>query len=107
MILLNDVIHVLTGASFAFLRKQFFAFEITDGTNVSRVLVDVDYSWDGDVRSSQGFSEKALGCSSAAGQVQEEIDCLTGGVNGSVQIHPLAPDFDIGFINSPRVVGLL
>ena len=49
MILLNDVIHVLTGASFAFLRKQLFALEVTDSTDVSGVLIDVDHSWSSDV----------------------------------------------------------
>ena len=41
MILLNDVIHILTGASFAFLRKQLFSFEVTHSSDVSRILVDI------------------------------------------------------------------
>lgn len=32
---------------------------------------------------------------------QQEVDDLAVGINGSVQILPLAFDFDIGFIHSP------
>lgn len=53
------------------------------------------------------FSEETFGCASAAGLVQDEIKCLAGRVKGSVQIHPLATDFDIGLVNSPRIFGLL
>ena len=86
MILLNDVIHVLTGASFAFLRKQLFAFEVTDSTDVSGILIDIDHPWGGDVGSTQDFAEKALGCSNTTGLIQEEIECLAGGINGSIQM---------------------
>ena len=65
MILLDDVIHVLAGTPFAFLRKQLFAFEVTDGANISGILVDIDYSWGDDVGSAQRFAEETLGCSSA------------------------------------------
>ena len=115
MILLNDVIYVLSGASFAFLRKQFFAFEITDGTNVSRVFVDIDHPWGGDMRPVRDFVKETLGCSSATGLIQEEIKGLAGGMsldatlryNSSVEIHPRAFDRDVGLIDSPGVVGLL
>ena len=82
-------------------------FKIANGANVGRVLIDIDHPRGGDVRSAQNFSEKALGCSSAAGLIQEEIECLAGRVNGAIQIHPLATDFDIGLIDPPGIVGLL
>ena len=107
MILLNDVVHVLAGPSLAFLGSSFFLLQITDGTNIGGILVNIDYSWGGDVGSAQDFSEKSLGCSSAAGLVQEEIKCLAGGVNSSIEIHPLTPNFDVGFIDPPRIIGLL
>jgi hypothetical protein len=51
MVLLNDVIHVLAVPALAFLRKQLFAFEVTDGANIGGILVDIDYPWSGDVGS--------------------------------------------------------
>ena len=49
MILLNDVVHILAGPALAFIRQELFALEVTDSTDVSRVLVDVDHSWSSDV----------------------------------------------------------
>jgi len=51
MILLDDVIHILAGPAFAFLRRQLFAFEVMDGANISGILVDIDYPWSGNVGS--------------------------------------------------------
>ena len=65
MVLLNDVIHVLAVPALAFLRKQLFAFEVTDGANISGILVDIDYPWSGDVGSAQDFAEETLSRSSA------------------------------------------
>ena len=65
MILLNDVVHVLAGSALAFLGQQFILLQIVDGANVSGILVDIDFSWGGDVGSTQHFSEETLGCSSA------------------------------------------
>ena len=56
--------------------------------------------------STQNFSEKAPGCSSAAGLIQEKIERLAGGINSPVEIHPFATDFDIGFIDPPGIIGL-
>ena len=71
------------------------------------LLNDVDYAWGSDLRPAQDFAEEALGCSSASGLVQKEIECLAGGIDSSIQIHPLSLDLHIGFINAPRIVGLL
>ena len=49
MILLNDVVHVMTGASFAFIRKQFFFLQIANRANVATVLIDINHSWGCDV----------------------------------------------------------
>ncbi len=108
MILLNDVVHLLAGSALAFLRQQVVLFKIADGANnVGGVLVDIDYPWGGDMPFAQDFAEKALSCSSATGLVQEEIERLPGRINGSIQIHPLSSDFDVGFVNPPRIIGLL
>ena len=103
MILLDDV---LAGPALAFAWQELFALEVTDRTDVSGILVDIDYPWSGDVRSAQHFAKKVLGCSSAAGLIQKEIECLASRVNGSVEIHPPTFDFDIGLVNSPGIVGL-
>ena len=78
MILLDDVIHVLAGSALAFTRQQSVSLQVTDSTDISGILVDVDYSWSGNVRATQNFAEEALGCSSATGLIQEEIECLAG-----------------------------
>jgi len=101
MVLLNDVVHVLAGPALAFAWQEFVSLQVTDSTDVSGILINVDYSWGSNVRPTQNFSEETLGCSSATGLIQEEIKRLTGGIDGSVQIHPLAPDFDIGLIHPP------
>ena len=77
MILLDDVVHILAGPALTFTRQQLYASEVTHGSDVSGVLVDVDYPWGSDVRPAQDFAEEALGCSSTAGLIQEEIQCLT------------------------------
>jgi hypothetical protein len=64
MILLDDVIHVLARPTLTLLRKQIVLLEIVDGTDVSGILVDIDYSWRGDVGPTQYFSEKSLSRSS-------------------------------------------
>ena len=73
MILLNDVIHVLTGSTLALARQELFVFEIAHGSDVSGVLVDVDYPWGGDMGCAQHFSEETLGCSRALLQIIELI----------------------------------
>jgi len=65
MILLNDVVHVLAGSSFAFLREQLFLLQVMDGANVGGILIDVDYSRIGDMQPAQDFSKKPLSRSSA------------------------------------------
>ena len=107
MILLNDVVHVLTGPALAFLRKQLFFFQITNRANVAAVLINIDHPWGGDVGPAQNFAEESLGRSSATSLIQEEVECLASRVNGSIQIQPLAFDLDVGLINLPRIVGLL
>ena len=42
----------------------------------------------------------------SAGLIQEKIECLAGRIHSSVDIHPSAPDFDIGLIDSPGIVCL-
>ena len=81
--------------------------EIANGADVRRVLVNIDYTRCSDVRPAQDASEKPLSRSSAAGLIQEEIEGLTSRVNGSIQIHPLATDFDVGLVDPPGIVGLL
>ena len=81
MILLNDVVHVLTGPALAFLRKQLFFFQITNRANVAAVLINIDHPWGGDVGPTQNFAEETLSRSSAAGLIQEEIKGLAGGMS--------------------------
>ena len=81
-------------------------FKIADGANVGGVLVTIEHPWGGDVGSAQDFSKEALGCSSAAGLIQEKIERLASRVSGSIQIHPLASDFDIRLIDPPGIVSL-
>ena len=50
MIMLNHVVHVLARSTLTFARQEFFALEVTDSTDVSGVLIDIDHSWGGDVR---------------------------------------------------------
>jgi hypothetical protein len=76
MILLDDIIHVLTRSTLAFLRKQPFSLEVADSADVGGILVDIDYPWCSEARSAQDFAEETLGCTSAAGLIQEKIECL-------------------------------
>ena len=101
MIVLNDIVHKLAGVALTFLGQYFVSLQVTDGAKINRVLVDVDHPWSGDLRPAESFPEKTLGCSSAPGLIQEEIECLAGRVNGSIQVHPLASDLDVGLINFP------
>ena len=78
MVLPNHVVHISTRPSLALLRQQSCFFQIAHGTDIAAVLFNVDHPWGGDVRPVQDFSDKALGCSSAADLIQEEIECLAG-----------------------------
>ena len=78
MILLDDVVHILAGPALAFAWQELFALEVTNRTNVSGVLIDIDYPWGGNMGCAQHLSEKPLGCPSAPGLVQQDIERLHG-----------------------------
>ena len=84
-----------------------FSNQVMDSTDVARVLVHVDHTRRCDVRSSQHFAKEALGCSSTAGLVQEEIERLSGGIDYPIQVPPSASDLDVGLIDAPGIIGLL
>ena len=49
----------------------------------------------------QGFPEEALRRCQVAVLAEMELNRIAEAVDGSVQIHPLTPDFDIGLVDMP------
>jgi hypothetical protein len=106
MILIDDIVHVLAGPTLAFAWQELFAFEVTHSSDVSGILVNVDYSWVSDVRSAKNFAEKLLSRSNTTDLIQEKIEGLAGRVYSAIEIQPLASDLDIGLVDPPRIIGL-
>src|SRR3546814_16846341 len=52
-------------------------------------------------RASQGLAQETLRCLGAAGRRQGEIDRVAPLVASPVQVGPLAPHLDVGFIQAP------
>jgi len=77
VILLNNVVHILAGPASAGNRQQLVLLQIVDSTDIAGILINMDHPWGSDLRSTQDLAEKALGCSSTARLVQEEIERLT------------------------------
>ena len=63
----------------------------------------MDNATDGSLRSALG--EEVLSERFFAFSRQKEIDRRTAGVHRPVQVAPLAPDPDVGFVHAPTVVG--
>ncbi len=78
MVLLNHVVHIPTRPSLTFVWHELLFLQISNRTDIATVLIDIDDARWGDIWSAQDFAEKAFGCSSAAGLIQEKIECLTG-----------------------------
>ena len=57
------------------------------------------------VHSAQRFGEEALSRCRVAFSRKKQVDRRTAGVYGPVQVAPLAPDPDVGFVHAPTVVG--
>ena len=76
VILFYNIVHVLAWSSLAVLRQEHLVLQIIHSADVGTILVDVDDAWGCNVRSAQHLAEEALGCSSASGLIQEEIEPL-------------------------------
>src|SRR3546814_15448926 len=53
------------------------------------------------LQASQGLAQEPLRCLGAAGWLQAEIDRVAPLVDCPVQVGPLAPHLDVGFIQAP------
>ena len=105
VILFQNIIEVLHRSMPATLLQSFLGFEPHDGRWITGVLVGVDDPRRRMVLSAQGLGEKALSRGCVAFSRQKEVDRRTGGIDGPVQIHPLALNPDVGLIHPPTVVG--
>ena len=56
-------------------------------------------------RISERLAEQALGRSGIAQAREHEVDRGTGGIDGSVEVAPTALDTNVGFIDTPGLVG--
>jgi hypothetical protein len=80
-------------------------FELRNRQWITGVLVGVDDLRRRMVHSAQRFGEEALSGRFFAFSRQKEVDRRTAGVHRPVQLAPLAPDPDVGFVHAPTVVG--
>src|SRR6266487_1531346 len=55
------------------------------------------------MRGSKGFEKEALGRLCISGRAEEEFECVSLRINGSIQINPLFLHFDVGLIDPPGV----
>jgi hypothetical protein len=67
------------------------------------ILIDVDDPRRLTFSSFQHLAEEAFGGPRISFRAQHEIDCLTGRIDGAVEIFPLAFDFDVGLIDAVGV----
>ena len=77
VVLLYNVVHILTRPSLALFGQQIFLLQVTDGTNVGRILVNIDDARRGDIWSTQHLAEEAFGGTSTSGLVEKEIERLS------------------------------
>lgn len=107
MILLHHIVHIATRPSLAVVRQNVLVLQIAYAAYVGRILVDVDDPSYGDVWPAQRFAEKTFRSLGTSGLVQEKINRLPNQIHGSIEIHPLASNLDVGLVNTPGIVRLL
>src|SRR3546814_9613182 len=79
-----------------------FALQFGDRCTIARRFVGIERGRLFPVlQASQGLAQEPLRCLGAAGQRQVEIDRVAPLVDCPVQVGPLAPHLDVGFIQAP------
>src|SRR3546814_17531601 len=79
-----------------------FALQFGDRCTIARRFVGIERGRLFPVlQASQGLAQEPLRCLGAAGRRQVEIDRVAPLVDCPVQVGPLAPHLDVGFIQAP------
>jgi hypothetical protein len=89
----------------AILGESTFGFELRDGGRIRGVLVGVDDSWRGMVRTAQRFYEKALGRDRVLLSREEKVQGRSARVHRPVEVTPLAFHPDVRLVQAPAVIG--
>ena len=105
MVLLDDVVEVLALSQPHSARQYAVAFQRSDRSGVSWILIDIDDSRYWIIRRAKYFSKEPLRSSHIAFGCEQEIDGLPCGVHGSIKILLLAFHLYIGFIHAVTLVG--
>jgi hypothetical protein len=106
VVLLDDVVEVLALSQANSARQYAFAFQRSDRSGVSWILIDIDDSRYWIIRRAKYLlSKEPLRSSSIAFGCEQEIDGLPCGVHGSIKILFLALHLYIGFIHAVTLVG--
>src|SRR5512133_2880475 len=100
MVLLEDVVHVLRPTASATTSQRSGLFQIRHRGWVRRVPIDINDARLDAAGLCDGKLENALCGNEVAVWREQEIDCVPGGVDGPIQIGPLASHANVGFIDS-------
>jgi hypothetical protein len=105
MVLLHDVVQVGASPTAAPATQFPLLLQFGDYLRVGGVAIDVDDARAWMTGGLQGPLEKALGRSRIPLHRQPEVDCGAGGIDGAVEILPVACHSQVGFVYSPGTVG--
>jgi hypothetical protein len=103
MVLFNEIIEILHLPELTAFGNEPCCFEFVERFGIRSIFVDVDHAWLNGMRCGEGFHKEALGSVPISGWTEKEIERLSLRVNRSIELDPLFFDFDIGFVNAPRV----
>lgn len=106
MILFDAVVEILALADSDWLQcssrlisQTVFKIARLDGLEIGLAAVDDDTFWP--AMALQDLQQEAFGRRRVTVFAEEEFDRIAEAVDGAIEIHPLAADFDVGLVHVP------
>ena len=104
MILLDDVVKILALPQFASVWHHPLRFQFLECFWIGRIFINRNDARNAGMSRSKGFREEAFGCLSISGGTEQKFQGVSMRIGSSIELHPDLFHFDIGLINTPRVV---
>jgi hypothetical protein len=105
MILLDQIVEILHLPQVLCFGEESFGFQVLKRFGRRRVVIDGDDPRSDGMRGKERLLEEPFGSSGISGCTQQELERLSCGIHGSIQIHPGAFDLEVRLIDAPRIGG--